>query len=146
MKQNKYIRRMGPFEVSSISQDAHGIRLVVYPAFPEYNISEKKIQEGVARNNIDSCWVEDPHWVIQRLKGNGGGPSIFTVMAMAEELEKFLNQPYSEAKVAEWKATLAKALEKITAADRRRFDKAMKRRESKNDLHSRAGSATTCRK
>lgn len=36
MKQSKFIRKSGPYEVLSISQDRHGVRLEIYPAFPQY--------------------------------------------------------------------------------------------------------------
>lgn len=96
MKQSKFIKGCGPFEVHSISQDGHGVRLIVYPAFPEY---DKEYTDPSAR------------WAINRARGDGGGPSIFTAIALAREFEGFLNQPYSEAEVRAWKETLAKALD-----------------------------------
>lgn len=112
MKQNRYVRKAGPFVVHSISQDGHGVRLVVYPAFPQYNLSDKKRQ----REDIDPSWQAEPRWAIHRLRGDGGGPGIFTAMGLAQEMQNFLNQPYSEAEVQEWKATLKEALAKVTAA------------------------------
>lgn len=113
MKQNRYIRKCGPFQVSSISQDGHGVRLVVYPAFPRYGT------------------VNGVNWAISRLKGDGGGPGILTTIATAAELEQFLNQPYSAEEVAAWKATLYEALKDIRAKDQKRFDRAMARALSK---------------
>ena len=63
--------------------------MVVYPAFPQYG--------------------ED--WEITRLKGKGGGPSIFTSMGFARSLEEFLNLSYPQEIIEKWKATLEKALE-----------------------------------
>lgn len=107
MKQNKYVKRSGPFKVSSISQDGRGVRLVVYPAFPDYG----------------------PDWEIGRLSGEGGGPGIFTAMATATEMEEFLNQSYTEAEVTQWKETLAKALEPQEKKDRARIERRMRRLE-----------------
>lgn len=127
MKQNKFIKKCGPFAVSSISQDGCGVRLEVYPAFPEYNLSEK----GQSDSDVDESWKRDPRWAIHRLlKGEGGGPGIFTVIALAEEFEQFLNQAYSQAEVAKWKSTLKEALAKVEAAAQKRFEKAMKKRET----------------
>ena len=88
MKADKFVKKCGPFEVVSISQDGYGVRMEVYPAFPQYG--------------------ED--WEITRLKGKGGGPSIFTSMGFAKCLEEFLNQPYSQETIEKWKATLKMAL------------------------------------
>lgn len=121
MKQSKFIRKCGPYEVHSISQDGCGVRLEVFPAFPQYNISEK----GQKEKDIDPSWAKDPRWPIHRYKGEGGGPSIFTALALAEEFEKFLNQLYTEAEVAEWKATLDKALHKVRERNQKQFEKAM---------------------
>jgi len=82
MKQNKFVRKCGPYKVHSISQDGRGVRLEVFPAFPQYNISEKRQGE----KDIDSSWAEEPRWAMHRYKGEGGGPSIFTAMALAEEV------------------------------------------------------------
>ena len=126
MKQNRYVRKAGPFVVESISQDMRGVRLVVYPAFPLYNLSEKDRQAGQNKGAINPCWQADPRWAVQRLRnGNGGGPGIFSALALAKELERFLNQWYSEEEVKSWKATLAFALEKVTAQDQKQFEKAM---------------------
>lgn len=88
MKANKFIKDCGPYEVHSISQAPGGVRLLICPAFPKYG-------QG---------------WAMSREKGDGGGPSIFTAIALAKELEAFLNQPYTPEQVAEWKATLDRAL------------------------------------
>ena len=121
MKLNKFVRKCGPYEVHSISQDNNGVRLEVFPAFPQYNISKKRQQE----NDIDPSWAEDSRWAIHRYKGEGGGPSIFTAIALAKEFEAFLNQPYAESQVAEWKATLSIALKRVRDRNQKRFEKAM---------------------
>ena len=124
MKQNKAVRRAGPFKVASISQDGRGVRMMVYPAFPAYNLSEKDRQRRYLE--IDPCWLDEPRWAVQRLRnGHGGGPSIFIAIALAAELEKFLNQWYSEEEANEWKATLEEALAKVTEKDEKRFERAM---------------------
>jgi len=112
MKQSKFIRKSGPYEVHSISQDGRGVRLVIYPAFPQY----EKFPDGVS-------------WAIHRERGDGGGPGIFTAVALASEFEEFLNQPYSESEVENWKATLGKALKKVRDKAQRQFEKAMKKLE-----------------
>lgn len=96
MKQSKFIRKCGPYKVRSISQDARGVRLEVFPAFPAYDKDFKPL---------------NTKWAINRfLKKQGGGPGIFTAISLAQEFEDFLNQPYSEAAVKEWEKTLSKAL------------------------------------
>jgi hypothetical protein len=130
MKSNKFIRECGPYEVHSFSQDGQGVRLEIYPAFPQYNISEKRQRE----KDIDPAWARDPRWAIHRLKNEGGGPSIFTTIALAEEFEQFLNQPYSETEVKSWKDTLAEAMKKIRDKIDRRFNKSMKRIEDGEEL------------
>lgn len=62
---------------------------MVYPAFPKY----EEFSDGVP-------------WAIQRVKGEGGGPSIFTAIALATEMENFLNQPYDEDSITRWKSIL----------------------------------------
>lgn len=115
MRQSKFIKKCGPFEVHSISQDNHGVRLVIYPAFPEYD-------KDFSDPNIK--------WAIHRLKDHkGGGPSIFTAIALAKEFEEFLNQPYLETEVKEWKKTLAKALEKVRKQNNKQFERAMSKLE-----------------
>mgnify|MGYP001582723880 CR=1 FL=1 len=106
MKQNRYIREAGPFVVLCISQDGHGVRMVVYPAFPGYNHTEGQ-QES---SNLSPEWTAEPRWAIHRARGDGGGPGIFSAIALAKELEAFLNQPYPMQDVDDWKATLAEAL------------------------------------
>ena len=96
MRSNRFIKECGPYKVASISQDNRGIRLVVYPAFPKYEVSD----DGIS-------------WAIHRRRGDGGGPGIFTAIALAKAFEAFLNQPYSESEVANWKATLVKALKVV---------------------------------
>ena len=101
MKQNRFIKKCGPYKVVSISQDGHGVRLNIYPAFPKYNLTEKEISKG----HIDPSWAKEPRWPMHRYIREGGGPSIFTAIALAEEFEEFLNQHYSEAEIQEWKNT-----------------------------------------
>lgn len=125
MKQNRYIKKCGPYEVHSISQDGRGIRLEIHPAFPQYNLPEKERPQ----KDIDSLWAKEPRWSIHRYKGEGGGPSIFTVMALAQEFETFLNQDYTEEEIATWKGTLDEALKKVRDADKRRMDKAFAKME-----------------
>lgn len=127
MKQNKFIRECGPFEVHSISQDGEGVRLQVFPAFPKYNLSPKR----QAENDIDPGWKDEPRWAIHRARGDGGGPGIFTAIALAKEFERFLNQPYSEDEVKAWHKTLAEALKKVRAKAQRQMNRAMSRLEKK---------------
>lgn len=126
MKQSKFIRKCGPYEVCSISQDAHGVRLEIYPAFPQYNITPKRQQE----KDIDPSWAKEPRWAIHRYNGEGGGPGIFTCIGLADEFEKFLNQAYTPEQVAEWKKTNAEALKKVRARVDKRFERAMKKLEA----------------
>ena len=110
MKQSKFIRKCGPYEVHSISQDGHGVRVEIYPAFPQY----EEFPDGIS-------------WAIHRLKrGDGGGPGIFTAMALAREFERFLNQFYSEEEVNSWKTTLGIALKKVRDKAHKQFEKALK--------------------
>lgn len=126
MKQSKFIRKSGPYEVHSISQDGYGVRLEIFPAFPQYNLTEKQQKEQY----IDPSWAKEPRWPIHRYKGEGGGPSIFTCIALAKEFEEFLNQPYSKEEVENWKATLGEALRKVRERAKRQFEKAMKKVEA----------------
>ena len=113
MKQSKYIRKCGPYEVHSISQDEHGVRLEIYPAFPQY----EEFPDGIP-------------WAIHRLKKrDGGGPSIFTAMGLAREFEEWLNQFYEEEEIISWKRTLGIALKKVRDKASRQFEKAMARQE-----------------
>jgi len=121
LKINRSVKQAGPYEVVSISQDGQGVRLEVYPAFPEYNISEKRRQE----KDIDPCWKKDPRWPINRYKGRGGGPGIFTAISLAQEFEKFLNQSYTPEQVDEWKKTNAEALKKVRDQAQKAFEKRM---------------------
>lgn len=127
MKANKFIKKCGPYEVHSISQSMDGVRLEVYPAFPQYNITLKR----QAEEDIDESWKKESRWPIHRYAGEGGGPGIFTVIALAKEFEAFLNQLYSEEQVKIWKETNALALKKVRATQQRLFEKAMKREESR---------------
>ena len=80
MKADKFVRRCGPYKVESIL-DGQGVRLIVYPAFPDYG----------------------ENWAITRAKGEDGGPSIFTAMALGNFLQDFLNQPYSQDAIDVWR-------------------------------------------
>ena len=128
MKQSKFIRKCGPYTVTSISQDGAGVRLIVYPRFPQYDVV---IKNRTDKESIDPSWIADPRWPSHRYKGEGGGPGIFTAIALAKEFEEFLNQPYTEAQVADWKELLAVALKKINDRIKKRFDRAMERRANK---------------
>ncbi len=121
MKRNEFIRECGPYEVRSISQGRHGVLLEIYPAYPQYNLTSKH------QEDIDPSWVKEPRWAIQRQRGNGGGPSIFTAIALAEEFEEFLNQCYSEEEVKNWKSTLGIALKEVRSKATKQFEKAMKK-------------------
>jgi len=83
MRRPSLVKRSGPYKCVSISQDGKEVRIVIYPAFPDYN-------------------TENFKWVDHRYKEEGGGPSIFTAMALASDLQEFLNAPYSDADVANW--------------------------------------------
>lgn len=121
MKQSKFIRKCGPYEVLSISQDGHGVRLEIYPAFPQYDISQKR----QAEKDIDPSWAKESRWALHRYKGEGGGPSIFTAFALAKEFEEWLNQYYTEVEVNNWKTTLGIALKKVRDKAQKQFEKAM---------------------
>ncbi|MDD3460981.1 MAG: hypothetical protein PHW28_06780 [Mesotoga sp.] len=128
MKRNKYVHKCGPFKVVSVSQSCSGIQMVVYPAFPKYNLSEKE----QTNNDIDKSWRNDSRWAIHRLKlHEGGGPSIFSCIALAEELENFLNQQYTSKEITEWKATLEEALSDYNKKQTKAFERAMKRQQLK---------------
>ena len=88
MKQNAFIKKSGPYKVDSFSQIKGGVRLVIYPAFPRYGND----------------------WAITREEGEGGGPGIYTAIALAKTFEEFLNQPYSEEAVRDWKEVIDKVI------------------------------------
>ena len=127
MKQSKFIRKCGPYEVISISQDGRGVRLEIYPAFPQYNISP----ERQAEKDINPSWTKEPRWAIHRYKGEGGGPSIFTAIALAQEFEEWLNQFYTTEEVSNWKSTLATALKKVRDKIQKRFEKSIEKSMAK---------------
>lgn len=127
MKQNKYIRKCGPYKVTSVSQDEAGIRMMIYPAFPQYNLTPKEQADPY----ISDVWRDEPRWPIHRYKREGGGPSIFSCIALAEEFETFLNQQYSPQEVTEWKDTLDEALADYNKKQTRKFDREIKRLENK---------------
>jgi len=81
MKANKLVKRCGPYRVHSISQNGQSVRLIVYPAFPDYG----------------------ENWAITGANGEAGGPSIFTAQALANFLQDFLNQPYSQDAIDVWR-------------------------------------------
>ena len=103
MKQNKFIRDCGPFRVWSISQDMEGVRLEVYPAFPE--CGDMPQFDGSMHETGERI-----PWAINRLRGEGGGPGIFTAIALARIFEEWLNQFYDEKEIKRWHRTLEKAL------------------------------------
>ena len=81
-KRTALIRCSGPYDVDSYSQTGAGyIYFVVWPAYPE----------------------EGTDWPERRGNGEGGGPGIFTNIAVARQIEEFLNAPYSPADVTAWK-------------------------------------------
>ena len=128
MKANKYVKKCGPYKVVSVSQDGCGVRLEIYPAFPDYDLTES---ERIS-NEIDETWREEPRWAVQRiLKRNGGGPSIFSVMALAREMETFLNQGYTEEQVKNWNDTLSEALKEVHAKVERAMKRAFARMEKR---------------
>jgi hypothetical protein len=108
-----------------------GIQIIIYPAFPEYDLKETD------KDYKDACadWKQDGRWAMQRLKNeNGGGPSIFGCMALAEEFESFLNQPYTKEQVDSWKATLDEALADFNKRQKKLFEKAMARQNNKRGI------------
>ena len=125
MKQDKYIKKCGPYEVTSISQDGQGVRIEIYPAFPQYNLTEKEQQE----DDVDEWWRKDSRWSIHRYAGHGGGPSIFTAIALAQAFEDFLNQYYTTEQVEEWKKTNAEALKKVRDKADKAFERAVRKYE-----------------
>ena len=108
MRANKLIRGCGPYEVHGFSQDRRGVRLEIYPAFPEYNLPEKERANNETAYGEE--WVKEPRWAMHRYNGDGGGPGIFTCMALATAFEQFLNQFYTSKQVEIWKSTNALAL------------------------------------
>ncbi len=81
------LKDSGPYRVVSHSQTGDGtVYLVVSPAFPEYG-------DG---------------WMRSRANGEGGGPGIFTAIALARSLEEWLNMPYSRETVVKWHKRLAR--------------------------------------
>lgn len=83
MRQVKSVKQSGPFLVQSHSQGRGMVYFSIYPAFPEYDYPDFK-------------------WAERRYKRDGGGPSIFTSIAVSRELEKFLNSVYTTAQVKDW--------------------------------------------
>jgi rubrerythrin len=93
MKQNKLIKESGPYYVESHSQGSGMVYLQVYPAFPEYD-------------DDNFLWAES------RFNMEGGGPSMFSSMAIAAELDDFLNSVYHQREIENWKDRI-KALKKV---------------------------------
>lgn len=82
MRRSSLVKNSGPYHVQSYSQTGSGfVYLVVWPAYSEYG--------------------ED--WVRARGEGEGGGPGIFTGIALASAIEEFLNSPYGEEAIKKWK-------------------------------------------
>ena len=79
MKQDKFIRKCGPYAVTSVSVDHLGVRLEVFPAYPAYG-----------------------DWTTTRYNDEGGGPGVFTSLALGHAFEAFLNQPYEAKEVERW--------------------------------------------
>lgn len=105
LKRNKLIHKSGPYIVQSYSQDGRGVRLEIYPAYPQYNLSEKQ----ASKPDIDPEWAKERRWPLHRYKDEGGGPGIFTSMALGEAFQEFLNQSYSPEEIALWEKTFAEA-------------------------------------
>lgn len=92
MKQDKSVRKAGPYLVQSHSQGRGIVYFTIYPAFPEYN-------------------EPDFQWAETRYKRHGGGPGIFTSISIAESLEGFLNSVYEPGEVNEWHKRIKTILE-----------------------------------
>ncbi len=107
MKSNKFIKKCGPYYVTTHSQNAGLVYARLFPAFPQYDLSAKRITD----NDVDPIWKADPHWARHRANGDGGGPSIFTSMALGDELKGFLNQSYDTQRVLEWENIATKILD-----------------------------------
>jgi hypothetical protein len=88
VKRNRTVHNSGPYVVKSHSLADGTVHLRIYPSFPRYG----------------------DEWATSRASGRGGGPGVFTSLTLAEELEAFLNQGYGSDDVAQWKATLDKAM------------------------------------
>lgn len=84
MKQNKSVKRAGPFYVTSHSQGRGVVSFIVYPAFPDYDHDGFK-------------------WAESRYHDDGGGPGIFTSIGTSRQLEEFLNSVYSTEQITTWK-------------------------------------------
>jgi len=84
VKRNRTVHNSGPYVVKSHSHKDGTVHLRVYPAFPRYG----------------------DEWAITRASGKGGGPGMFTSIALADELEAFLNQGYAPEAVTRWAALL----------------------------------------
>lgn len=107
MKANKYVKECGPYYITSHSQGDGTVHMTAYPAFPKYDLSPKELSD----KHTSGEWKVEPHWANHRAIGQGGGPSIFSSMACAEELSKFLNQPYQEQSVKDWEKRIKKILD-----------------------------------
>lgn len=97
MKQQKSIKKAGPFYVTSHSQGRGMVYFQIFPAFPEYDSQER--------------W-----WAESRYSGQGGGPSIFTSIATARTLDEWLNSVYDLNSVLEWKKRIRAILADETKA------------------------------
>ena len=75
------IRASGPYHAQSFSQVSGGVRIILWPAYPYYGHD----------------------WPETREAGQGGGPGMFTAVALASEIEAFLNAPYSQDVIEMWK-------------------------------------------
>jgi hypothetical protein len=82
MRRSTEIKHAGPYHAESYSQGGAGlVYIVLWPAHADHG-----------------------DWVEGRGSGEGGGPSIFTSMGRAQEIENFLNTPYTPEQIAAWKA------------------------------------------
>lgn len=105
MKTNRFVKKCGPYYVTSHSQGEGLVYARVYPAFPEYDVDESEKTQ-----DIDDSWKKEPRWAVHRFHDEGGGPSIFGSMALGDELSKFLNSQYDGAAIKHWERTISKLL------------------------------------
>lgn len=95
MKQNKTVRESGPYIVQSHSQGRGIVYFQVFPAFMEHD----NIEEGYL-------------WAESRFNGDGGGPGMFTSIAVASALQGFLNSPYDRNDCQSWENRLESLLKR----------------------------------
>jgi len=80
VRSNPFVRKCGPYRVVSVSCDGtNTVKLVIYPRYGHYG-----------------------DWPERRMAEQGGGPGLLTNITLAEEMEAFLNQGYSQNDVECW--------------------------------------------